>query len=71
MQCVMYLYRLCGYPPFYDDNDTELYKQIIQAEFEFDSPYWDDISHSGTVHAKHRISDEPGSVMMRVVSIWI
>ncbi|XP_066566148.1 calcium/calmodulin-dependent protein kinase type 1B [Amia ocellicauda] len=37
---------LCGYPPFYDDNDTELYRQIVKAEFEFDSPYWDDISDS-------------------------
>lgn len=40
-------YRLCGYPPFYDDNDTQLYKLIIKAEYEFDSPYWDDISDSG------------------------
>lgn len=39
--------RLCGYPPFYDDNDTQLYKLIRKAEYEFDSPYWDDISHSG------------------------
>ncbi len=39
--------RLCGYPPFYDDNDTQLYKLIIKAEYEFDSPYWDDISDSG------------------------
>lgn len=39
--------RLCGYPPFYDDNDTQLYKLIIKAEYEFDSPYWDDISYSG------------------------
>ncbi len=39
--------RLCGYPPFYDDNDTQLYKLIIKAEYEFDSPYWEDISDSG------------------------
>lgn len=37
---------LCGYPPFYDENDTALFQQILKAEYEFDSPYWDDISHS-------------------------
>ncbi|RLV99604.1 hypothetical protein DV515_00009782 [Chloebia gouldiae] len=38
---------LCGYPPFYDENDAKLFEQILQAEYEFDSPYWDDISDSG------------------------
>ncbi|KAL2711516.1 calcium/calmodulin-dependent protein kinase type 1 isoform X1 [Vespula squamosa] len=43
---------LCGYPPFYDENDANLFAQILKAnqtvigEFEFDSPYWDDISDS-------------------------
>ena len=45
----MYL-RLCGYPPFYDENDAKLFEQILKAEYEFDSPYWDDISDSGTVN---------------------
>uniref|UniRef100_A0A0A9Y0P8 Calcium/calmodulin-dependent protein kinase type 1 n=1 Tax=Lygus hesperus TaxID=30085 RepID=A0A0A9Y0P8_LYGHE len=35
---------LCGYPPFYDENDANLFTQILKGEFEFDSPYWDDIS---------------------------
>lgn len=39
--------RLCGYPPFYDENDSKLFEQILKAEYEFDSPYWDDISESG------------------------
>lgn len=39
--------RLCGYPPFYDENDAKLFEQILKAEYEFDSPYWDDISESG------------------------
>lgn len=37
---------LCGYPPFYDENDHELFRQIRMAEYEFDSPYWDNISDS-------------------------
>jgi len=37
---------LCGYPPFYDENDANLFAQILKGDFEFDSPYWDDISDS-------------------------
>lgn len=36
---------LCGYPPFYDENDANLFAQILKGEFEFDSPYWDEISN--------------------------
>lgn len=35
---------LCGYPPFYDENDVNLFAQILKGEFEFESPYWDEIS---------------------------
>lgn len=41
------LLRLCGYPPFYDENDSKLFEQILKADYEFDAPYWDDISDSG------------------------
>ncbi|XP_067247718.1 calcium/calmodulin-dependent protein kinase type 1D isoform X2 [Chanodichthys erythropterus] len=37
---------LCGYPPFYDENDSKLFEQILKADYEFDAPYWDDISDS-------------------------
>ena len=40
-------FSLCGYPPFYDENDSELFRQILKADYEFDSPYWDEISDSG------------------------
>lgn len=37
---------LCGYPPFYDEdgNDDNLFALIMRGEYEFDSPYWDNIS---------------------------
>ncbi|XP_039496615.1 calcium/calmodulin-dependent protein kinase type 1 isoform X2 [Drosophila santomea] len=44
---------LCGYPPFYDENDANLFAQILKGDFEFDSPYWDEISES----AKHFIKN--------------
>jgi calcium/calmodulin-dependent protein kinase I len=33
-------FRLCGYPPFYDEEDSNLFAQIMKAEYEFDEPYW-------------------------------
>ena len=35
---------LCGYPPFYDENDANLLEQILEGELVFDSPYWDEVS---------------------------
>lgn len=35
---------LCGFPPFYGDTLPEVFEQIMKADFEFPSPYWDDIS---------------------------
>lgn len=46
--CCRVRLRLCGYPPFYDESDAKLFEQILKAEYEFDSPYWDDISESGS-----------------------
>jgi len=37
---------LCGFPPFYDENDDlkNLYGKIKNAQYEMPSPYWDPIS---------------------------
>ncbi|KAK0399437.1 hypothetical protein QR680_003048 [Steinernema hermaphroditum] len=50
---------LCGYPPFYDDNDANLFAQIIRGEYEFDSPYWDDISDSAKDFISHLMCCDP------------
>lgn len=39
--------RLCGYPPFFEENETRLFSKIMRAEYAFHSPFWDDISESG------------------------
>ena len=52
------LCRLSGNPPFYDETDDEdyenhdknLFRKILAGDYEFDSPYWDDISDSGSVN---------------------
>ncbi|CAB1314640.1 unnamed protein product [Coregonus sp. 'balchen'] len=45
---------LSGNPPFYDETEDEdydnhdknLFRKILSGDYEFDSPYWDDISDS-------------------------
>jgi len=50
---------LCGYPPFYDENDAELFKQILKAQYEFDSPFWDEISESAKEFIKNLMCKDP------------
>jgi len=35
---------LCGYPPFHHENHNMLFKMIKKGDYEFDSPYWDEVS---------------------------
>lgn len=35
---------LCGFPPFYDEDEDVLFEQIKNGHFEFPSPYWDTVS---------------------------
>ena len=52
-------YRLCGYPPFYHENDAELFHQIMKGDYEFDSPYWDEISESAKDFIRHLMELDP------------
>ena len=35
---------LCGFPPFYGDNDAQMFKRIKAGQYKFLAPYWDQIS---------------------------
>ncbi|KND01960.1 CAMK/CAMK1 protein kinase [Spizellomyces punctatus DAOM BR117] len=35
---------LCGYPPFYDQNNVELFKLIMAGQYRFDHPWWEPVS---------------------------
>ncbi|RHY58817.1 hypothetical protein DYB34_003143 [Aphanomyces astaci] len=39
---------LCGFPPFYDENNAALFATIKAGAYDFPSPYWDHVSDSGT-----------------------
>ncbi|CAF0921527.1 unnamed protein product [Brachionus calyciflorus] len=44
---------LCGYQPFFDENDSNLFAMILKGDYTFDSPYWDDISESAKDFIRH------------------
>jgi len=35
---------LCGFTPFYGDNQRQLFERILHAQFDFPAPEWDDIT---------------------------
>lgn len=45
--------RLCGYPPFYEETESKLFEKIKEGYYEFESPFWDDISESGEAGELH------------------
>ncbi|KAJ3104205.1 calcium calmodulin-dependent protein kinase type 1G [Phlyctochytrium planicorne] len=50
---------LCGYPPFYDQNNVELFKQIMAGRYEFDRPWWDAISETAKDFIRHLLVLDP------------
>ena len=50
---------LCGYPPFYDENNTILFQKILNLDYEFASPYWDEISDSAKDLIRHILCKNP------------
>lgn len=65
---------LCGYPPFYDENDANLFAQILKGEFEFDSPYWDEISDSAKDFIRNLMCvdvDKVNFILYRAARTWM
>ncbi|XP_064156095.1 calcium/calmodulin-dependent protein kinase IGb isoform X1 [Anguilla rostrata] len=50
---------LCGYPPFYEETETRLFSKIMRAQYEFDSPFWDDISESAKDFIRNMLEKNP------------
>ncbi|XP_047439271.1 calcium/calmodulin-dependent protein kinase type 1D-like [Mugil cephalus] len=50
---------LCGYPPFFEENETRLYSKIMRAEYAFHSPFWDDISESAKDFIRNMMEKNP------------
>lgn len=42
---IFYLFRLCGFEPFYDERgDQFMFRRILNCEYYFISPWWDEVS---------------------------
>ena len=41
--CILYI-LLCGYPPFYGDNNQEILKMVQRGVYEYDGEEWDGIA---------------------------
>ncbi|XP_061909484.1 calcium/calmodulin-dependent protein kinase type 1D-like [Entelurus aequoreus] len=50
---------LCGYPPFYEESETRLFSKIMKAQYEFDPPFWDDISESAKDFIRNMMQKNP------------
>ncbi|ETO29714.1 calmodulin-dependent protein kinase II-delta dash [Reticulomyxa filosa] len=54
-------FLLCGFPPFYDENDdmNKLYKKIKNADFDMPSPYWDSVTPEAKDLVKKLLEPNP------------
>jgi serine/threonine protein kinase len=50
---------LCGFPPFFAEDDEELYDSIIDGKFKFLKPWWDEISDSAKDLVSHLLCTDP------------
>jgi len=50
---------LAGYPPFYGDNDTQLFEKIMNADYDFDDECWDDVSELAKDFIRHLLVKNP------------
>nr|XP_034978554.1 calcium/calmodulin-dependent protein kinase type 1G [Zootoca vivipara] len=50
---------LCGYPPFYEETESKLFEKIREGYYEFESPFWDDISESAKDFICHLLEKDP------------
>jgi calcium-dependent protein kinase len=40
---ILYI-MLAGYPPFYGDNDIEVFEKVINYQYDFDDDVWNEVS---------------------------
>lgn len=60
-------FRLCGYPPFYEETESKLFEKIKEGYYEFESPFWDDISESGEHEGQSRGCKRKNILMEKTV----
>ena len=56
--CIMYA-LLCGYPPFYDENDAALMRKIVDCRYDFDGSPWAHVSDTAKDAVRRMLTTEP------------
>lgn len=54
---------LCGFPPFYNENNAQLFQEIKAGMYDFPSPYWDDVSQAAKDFIAKLLVVDPGKRM--------
>jgi serine/threonine protein kinase len=60
---------LCGYPPFFDKNNNELFKKIMSGRFQFDRPWWDNVSEKAKDFIKKLLVLDTGARMTATTAL--
>jgi len=71
---VILFIMLCGFPPFYDEDQTQMLDDIIKLEVGFPSPEWDEISDKTKNFVKRLLEKDPEkrpSAEQAIKDAWI
>lgn len=55
---ILYI-MLAGYPPFYGDNDIDVFTKVIAFEYDFDDEVWDGVSDEAKDLIQRLLTDAP------------
>ena len=50
---------LCGFPPFYEEELPALFDSILNARYDFPSPWWDSVSSGAKLLVKQLLELDP------------
>lgn len=67
--CLLYTI-LCGFPPFYDEDNDVLTQKIIKGEYVFLSPWWDEISDQAKDLINRMLVIDPEE-RITILEIWM
>ncbi|XP_062608941.1 calcium/calmodulin-dependent protein kinase type IV-like [Saccostrea cucullata] len=65
---------LCGYEPFYSENERTMYKKILKAEYEFHAPFWNNISENAKDFVRKMLQLDPKKRLTEVQALnhkWV
>ncbi|ODV77491.1 Pkinase-domain-containing protein [Suhomyces tanzawaensis NRRL Y-17324] len=66
--CFLYTI-LCGFPPFYDEDPNQLTHKILNGDFEYLKPWWDEVSDDAKDLISQMINTDP-ETRISIDEIW-